>query len=845
MNENFYTNVQVLGDNILFRGVVDGKRRTEKIPYQPTVFVPTDSPSKHKTLDGTPVGSMKPGGIKETRDFFRQYKEVSNFPIYGNRNFHYCYISDEYRGDIGYDRDLISIINIDIETDTTDGFPDPEIAQSPVTTITLKHNEIYWVFGYACNRVDAKYKHGEFTTTRKDVRYIKCVDEKDMLVKFVGLWREIDPDIVTGWNVQFYDIPYLVNRLARVYDAKYSKMLSPWRHISSRKAVIYGREQTAITLTGICILDYMEMYKKFTYTQQESYRLDHIAHVELGKKKLDYSEFGSMNDFYEMNYQKYIEYNIQDVAIVDDLDAKMGFIDMVLALAYSAKVNFNDTFAQVRMWDTMIYNHLREDNIVVPVNKGESKNEQYTGAYVKDPQVGMHEWVVSFDLNSLYPHLIMQYNVSPETLDSYMPQAVNIEGMLDKTFSTGDYTKHNCTIAPNGAAFTKTHRGFLPEMMETLYSERKKYKGMMIDAQKKLQTCKPDDKKAIEDEIARCDNIQLARKVQLNSAYGAIGNQYFRYYDIRLAEAVTMSGQLSIRWIENKMNQFLNSTLKTDSVDYVIASDTDSIYVNMGPLINAVGVERIGADGVVDYLDKACREQFLPFIDKCYEELAEYVNAYEQKMVMAREVIADKGLWTAKKRYILNVHDSEGVRYTEPKLKMMGIEAVKSSTPGACREKIRQAMKILMTDTEDDIIDFIKKFREEFNTLSPEDVAFPRGISGIEKYKGIKDIYIKGTPIHVKGALLYNILLKKHKLIKKYPAIQDGDKIKFAYLKVPNHIHESVISMSSILPNEFGLEKYIDYDKQFQKAFVDPLGIILEKVGWKTEHTSTLEDFFG
>jgi len=225
--------------------------------------------------------------------------------------------------------------------------------------------------------------------------------------------------------------------------------------------------------------------------------------------------------------------------------------------------------------------------------------------------------------------------------------------------------------------------------------------------------------------------------------------------------------------------------------------------------------------------------------------LAEYVNAYEQKMVMAREVIADKGLWTAKKRYILNVHDSEGVRYTEPKLKMMGIEAVKSSTPGACREKIRQAMKILMTDTEDDIIDFIEKFREEFNTLSPEDVAFPRGINGIEKYKGIKDIYIKGTPIHVKGALLYNILLKKHKLIKKYPAIQDGDKIKFAYLKVPNHIHESVISMSSILPNEFGLEKYIDYDKQFQKAFVDPLGIILEKVGWKTEHTSTLEDFFG
>jgi DNA polymerase elongation subunit (family B) len=840
--QNFYTNVQVMGDHILFRGVVEGKRRTERIPYQPTVFVPTDKPSKYKTLDGNNVGTMKPGGIKETRDFLRQYKDVGNFPIYGNHNFHYCYISDEYRGEIVHDKDLISIINIDIETDTVDGFPDPEIAQSPVTTITMKHNDIYWVFGYTCDRVDAKHNHGKFTTTRKDVRYIHCADEKDMLVKFVGLWREFDPDIVTGWNVQFYDIPYLVNRLARVYDAKYSKMLSPWRHISTRTAVIYGREQTAITLTGICILDYMEMYKKFTYTQQESYRLNHIAHIELDKKKVDYSEFGSMNDFYEMNYQKFIEYNIEDVAIVDDLDAKMGFIDMVLALAYSAKVNFNDTFAQVRMWDTMIYNHLREGNIVLPPKAHASKDLQYTGAYVKEPIVGMHEWVVSFDLNSLYPHLIMQYNISPETLlpkESDWP-FVTIDSLLAKDVDLTSLPDLNMTVTPNDEYFRTDKRGFLPEMMEMLYTERKKYKGMMIEAQKKLEVCGPHERKALKDEVARCDNIQLARKVQLNSAYGALGNQYFRFYDIRQAEAITKSGQLSIRWIENRVNGYLNTLLKTDDVDYIIASDTDSIYANLGPLVSKVMPEDATKERIVDFLDTVSEEKLIPFIDGCYKELANYVNAYDQKMIMSREVIADKGVWTAKKRYILNVHDSEGVRYTEPKLKMMGIEAVKSSTPEVCRGKIKAGMKIMMNGTQEEMIDFIDEFRREFVALDPESVATPTGVNGIEKYLDA----VKGIPVHVRGALIYNRLLREHKLTRTHEDIRDGDKIRWVYLKQPNPLHEMCISFSGSLPSQFGVEDYIDCDRQFTKTFLDPMKSILDKMGWTTEHVSTLEGLF-
>tara|TARA_R110000824_G_scaffold292565_4_gene480962 strand:+ start:1408 stop:3969 length:2562 start_codon:yes stop_codon:yes gene_type:complete len=849
----FYTNVQCVGDNILFRGIVDGKRRQEKIGYRPTLFVPTNKESKYKTLNGKSVGSVRPGSIRETRDFVKNYDGVDNFTIYGNRNYQYCFIGDEFRENLEYDRELISIVNIDIEVDSSNGFPEPESASEEITAITIKHDNTFWVLG--C---------GDYIPKRKDVKYIHCSDEVELIHNFVNIWQRLDPDIVTGWNVQFFDIPYLVNRITRVVSERLAKKMSPWGRFSTRTAIMHGREQQAINLMGICVLDYIELYKKFTYSHQESYRLDHIAHVELGERKLNYDEFNSLHQLYEQDYEKFIDYNIKDVELVEKLDDKMKFIDMVLALAYSAKVNYNDVFSQVRMWDTMIYNYLRKDNIVIPPKNNEEKNDQYVGAYVKDPIVGMHDWIVSFDLNSLYPHLIMQYNISPETLvpraraREEVVSALNlgpgktvesVDNVINKIFDTKILNQYNLTVTPNYEFFRKDKRGFLAEMMEELYSERKESKMMMIAAQKKREEVgkvntvaegKNHLYKKYTNDIAKYNNVQLARKVQLNSAYGALGNQYFRFYDIRLAEAVTKSGQLSIRWIETRMNEYLNQLLETKNVDYIIASDTDSIYITLASLVDRVFPDGSSTEKIVNFLDKVSSEKFEPYINKCYQELADYMNAYEQKMLMAREVIADKGLWTAKKRYILNVHDSEGVRYSDPKLKMMGIEAVKSSTPGVCREKIKEAMRVLMSQSEEDMIKFIELFRNEFNSLPAEDVAFPRGINGIKKYDGAP----KGTPIHVRGALIYNKLLHKHKLFRSYPAIQDGDKVKFIYLKEPNITHDFVISISSSLPKEFGLEKYIDYNKQFQKAFVDPLEIILSKVGWKTEKVSTLEDFF-
>ena len=567
--------------------------------------------------------------------------------------------------------------------------------------------------------------------------------------------------------------------------------------------------------------------------------MDYIAQVELGQKKLDHSEFDTFKDFYTKGWQKFIEYNIIDVELVDRLEDKMKLIELALTMAYDAKVNYNDVFYQVRMWDTIIYNYLKKRNIVIPPKNRSQKNEKYAGAYVKEPKAGRYDWVVNFDLNSLYPHLIMQYNISPETLRETRHSSASVERILNEEIVDFDPDYATCA---NGAQYRKDVRGFLPELMDKMYGDRVVFKKKMIQAKKDYEKT---PSKALEKEIARCNNIQMAKKISLNSAYGAIGNQYFRYYKLANAEAITLSGQVSIRWIENKMNAYLNKLLKTEDVDYVIASDTDSIYLNMGPVVETVytGREKT-TEGVVRFLDKVCETQLEPYIESAYEELAGYVNAYDQKMFMKRENIADRGIWTAKKRYILNVWNSEGVAYTEPKLKMMGIEAVKSSTPAPCRAMIKDALKLMMSGTEDDVIDFIEKSRKEFKTLPPEDISFPRSASNVEKYKAHSTIYAKGTPIHIRGALLFNHYVKKNKLDNKYSLIQNGEKIKFCYLKKPNIIHENIISFIQDFPRELNLDKYIDYDIQFEKAFLEPLRIILNSIGWSTEKTVNLESFF-
>jgi DNA polymerase elongation subunit (family B) len=830
----FYTNVQMVGDHFLVRGYENGRHFMTREKFSPTLFVPSKKPTKYTTLQGEYVEPIQPGSVRDCREFIKKYTDVQNFKIYGNDKYIYQYISDKYpENEIKFDIGKIKLTTIDIEVASENGFPDVENAAEEILLITLQD--------YNTKQIRT-WGQGKFNNNQSNVSYRAFSDEYSLLNDFIHWWMMEDntPEVVTGWNSELYDIPYLVRRLDRILGEKLMKRMSPWGLVTEDEVYISGRKHISYDIGGISQLDYIKLYKKFTYKAQESYRLDHIASVELGQKKLDHSEFDTFKDFYTKGWQKFVEYNIIDVELVDRLEDKMKLIELALTMAYDGKVNYEDVFSQVRMWDTIIYNYLKKRNIAIPPKEKTDKDSKYAGAYVKEPIPGKYDWVVNFDLNSLYPHLIMQFNVSPETLVEERHPSVTVDKILNQELTFEMYKDY--AVCPNGAMYRKDIRGFLPELMEKMYNDRVIFKEKMIAAKKQYEKKKT---KELEKEIARCNNIQMAKKISLNSAYGAIGNQYFRYFKLANAEAITLSGQVAIRWIESKMNSYLNKVLKTKDVDYVIASDTDSIYLHMGPLVETVykGREKT-TEGIVTFLDKICKVELEKYIEGCYQELAEYVNAYDQKMQMKRENIADRGIWTAKKRYILNVWDSEGVRYTEPKLKMMGIEAVKSSTPAPCRQMIKDALKLMMSGTEDEVIDFIDNCRQKFKSLPPEEIAFPRTASDVRKYYSPSNIYAFKTPIHIRGALLFNHYIKEKKLTNKYSLINNGEKVKYIFLKKPNIIQENVISFISDFPKELNLDKYIDYELQFEKSFVDPLKSILDSIGWEVEKTVNLDSFF-
>ena len=840
----FYTSVASVGNNILYRGVEDGRRVKFKIDYSPTLFLPSKKESPWKTLKGENLEPIKLGGIRDARDFIKRYDEVENFKIYGMNRFEYAFITEQHGGMVDWEMDQISIGVVDIEVGSENGFPDPYIASQPITAICIKYFDGTCVV-FGCGDYEVKGTE----------KYIKCIDEYWLCKNFLNYWQSNCPDIITGWNIKFFDMPYIVNRFRKILSEEETRKLSPWNIITERKANVNNRELIAYDFLGVCALDYIELYKWYAPggKSQESYRLDNIAQVELGEGKIAYDEYDSLHALYRQNYQKFIEYNIKDVDLILKLDDKLKLLELAITLAYDTKTNYDDVFAQTRMWDSLTYSYLLNKKIVVPPRVVKDKTSAFEGAYVKEPQVGLHNWIASFDLNSLYPHLMVQYNISPETLiepSNYTDEmrniimdGVSVDKMLSKQVDTS--TLSGVTLTPNGQFFRTDKQGFLPKMMEEMYIDRSKFKKLMLKAKQDYENETDESKKYdIEKRIARYNNLQLAKKVSLNSAYGALGSQYFRFYDLRMALGVTTTGQLSIRWIENKLNEYMNSLLKTTGIDYVIASDTDSIYLKLGPLVDKITQKDTKVEKVISIMDKICEDKLQPFIDTSYQELAEYVHAYKQKMEMKREGLSDKGIWTAKKRYILNIYNNEGIQYNEPQIKVMGLEMIKSSTPSAVREKMRQSIGIMMNGSEEDIHKFIEDFKSEFRTLAVEDISFPRGLNGLKTYADSVMMYKKGTPIHVKGAIIYNHFLKQKGLDKKYPFIQEGEKLKFTYLKQPNPFKDSVISFPQRLPKEFDMQMYIDYDTQFEKAFVEPIKVILDCMGWSTEKSNSLESFF-
>ena len=841
----FYTSVERFGNNILWRGYDNGRRFSKKVPYKPSLFVATKNETKFRSLVGDRyVEPRHFDTMADAKDFLERYKDVHGIDIYGNTNYVSAFIQEQYPGQIEYDMRHINIVMFDIEYDTTTGYTTTDDADKPINSIAFKSSK-----SDTYHLLTLKSYDKTKTITGIDpekIMHMEFETELALLHRFVQLWTNDYPDIVTGWNVEYFDIMYIITRIIKLFGEEKAKQLSPWGNIRKTSREFFGKMQSTYAISGVAIIDYMDAFKKFGYKYgpQESYKLDHIAHVVLGEKKLDYSEYGSLSELYIQNPQLFFDYNLKDTHLIELMEEETALLALVMTVAYGGGVNYSDAFGTVGIWETTLYRKLMSRNIVPPIKSGPGERAgELVGGFVKDPKVGMHHWVVSFDLNSLYPHLMLQYNMSPETYLANVREYVSQDMVLNEQFQN---TNKDYSVCANGVCFSNKKVGVIPEIIDDYYANRKKIKKEMLAVEQEMENEKNKTRKEdLKRKMTQLHNAQMAIKIAMNSLYGATANVYFLYYIAEMAEAITTSGQLSIRYAQKSVNAYMNKLLKTKDEDYIVYIDTDSIYVDMSALVASVfGTVDITRQQGEEFLDKVCSEKIEKVIAEGYEKLAKDMGAYRNAMSMKREKITDKSVFVAKKRYILNALNSEGVHFAKPKISVTGIESVRSSTPEVCREKMKQVFDVIMNGSEEDTQAFIENFRKEFYALPAEEVAKISGTDNLEKYME-KGTYRKGCPMHVRGCIVYNQMIKNKNLENRYQLVQGGDKIKFVYLNVPNPSRENIIAFPNVLPKELGLNQYIDYETQFEKVFLSPIEGILEAIGWTARKVDTLESFFG
>lgn len=847
----FYTFVDRMGPRVFHRFVDDSGKRHEEIinGYPIELFTPGKTHDSN-SLNGTKLSRVSFPDIREAAEFVKNYKDA--MPIYGQTSFAHQFISYQYPDNIEFDVSKFVILNFDIEVKSDEGFPHPHIAKDPILSISMK------VFGK-----DQFITLGlkPYEKRREQDIYVQCNNEAHLLNVFLGFWKRIRPDIITGWNIEGFDIPYLVNRMKRILGEDMVKQLSPFaasiRHGVTEMPIKDGRGATTYRILGVNMLDYIQLYKKFNPEKLESYRLDFVGEHEGVGRKLDYAEYGnSLTRLYNENFQKFIEYNEMDVELVEKLDKKKDFIRLAISVVMMTKSRYSEVFGTVKIWDNLIYNMLKKDNIQIPPENFTAEAKDFIGGFVKEPIPGRYKWVVSLDLTSLYPSIIRMYNMSPETIvanargtDTWLAKMLRMDPVTDEAKEEG------CVMAANGTIYRQDIQGVLPRAMAFVFDERKRVKNQMIAEEKKKQKAEKEYKKtkdsgvyaniqSLDALISALDAAQKGLKVVANGGYGATANTAFRYFNPEISEAITLTGQMTIQYIEKKINAFVNNLLGTDGVDYVVTMDTDSVYVTLDAWVQTLGLSE--NNDIVDKIDALVKEKIEPMLAREYQALADYVGAKKNFMDMKREAIGDVGIFRGKKNYILQVYDNEGVRYTEPKLKMVGIETARSSTPRIVRDELAECLKVIVNGSNADLFKRISAFKHTFDTAPLVAIAFPRGVSEIKKWTTNGPIpYKKGTPIHVKATIFHNKLIQDSpELHTKYEQIKEGNKIKFIYLREPNKLRSNAIAFVEELPAEFGLDADVDRSLQFEKCFLSPLKSFTDLVGWKVEKKATLEDLF-
>lgn len=833
MTDKFYTFCKRVGSKIFVRGIKDGKRFTAKVDYSPSLWVQTRKETQWKTLQGDPLDQVTFDSIRDADDYKKRYSDVSNMEIFGDIEYHYQYLHEKYPEVVDYDFTQLRIWVLDIETTVERGFPDYKNPTEEILVITVTdvNSGEVWTFG-----------RKPLKSWPEGVNYNSDPDEAEMLERFISHWNANCPDIVTGWNTDEFDVPYLVERINRVCGENASKRLSPYGMIDTREYEVMGDQKVSYDLVGVSHLDYLDLYQKFALdATPENYKLDTIGELEVGENKHE-NPFDTFKSHYEKDWDSFVAYNIQDTRLVVKIDKKRNLLRLATSMAYTAKINYQDVYSPVKSWDVIIYNYLRYKNIIVPNRKHTGQEGSIEGAFVKDPIVGMHEWIVSYDLNSLYPSIIMTLNMSPETVQSRVLD-VTVEELLEGDRSK---VKPGYSLAANGAMFDMSKSGFLAELMSKYYNTRKAEKKKMLGYQQDLENEKHTATKErineLESLISAKDTLQNAMKTLLNSAYGATANKGFRFFDHRIAEGITKTGQLIIQTAERNANMMLNKLTGIEK-DRVVASDTDSLYSVASDLIDKFVPNKTKEEKAA-FLERAASERIAPQLNKGLSDLAESMNWKSGLLVFKLEVVADKGVYVAKKRYALHIFSSEGVRFDKPKIKVKGLEIVRSSTPTKIREMLKKSVEIILTKEESDFRMYVAQCEKEFMKLPVEDISFPRSANNLVGYSNPSTIYSKGTPMHVKGALIYNHYIDEHKLQTKYSKIREGEKIKFVNLRQPNRIHDAVIAFNGKLPPEFGVHDAVDYDLMFKKTYLDPLDTIVSKIGWKTKEEGNLDSLW-
>ncbi len=844
----FYTHFHQTNRAVFVRYVnKEGKRVSEwRNDCKPTLYIKSNKPTKYKSLYDDPIAPVKFDSIAEAREFIKQYEDVDGFSIFGNQYFSYDYIDNMFKGDIEFDEKQILTYIIDIETEIDGKFPNKDAAIEPINVLTIfdiKNEKITtWTYKPV---VKKEINHGF------PVEYRTFSNEYRMLEDFIG-WFSCDyPDVLTGWHTAGFDIPFLINRIKRIMGEEFANKLSPVGRIREFQNKING--ETEFEIIGIQHLDYLRLYKYFIPGERD-FSLNAVSEELLGEKKLE-NPFDSFAEFYQKDWDRFVDYNIKDTILVYRLDKKLKLLNLNYTLTYLAKVNYSDTLGKTRAWDVYIQNNLKKNNIFVNVDKNSYNTDSdepngIMGGFVLEPRAGKYKWIVSFDANSLYPSIIRSLNISPETFLKYddVPDELiqfygrnMIEDLLNnKVDITELLKKHNLSMSANGYFYRNDKQGIIPHLVEKVYNLRVEKKNEMKKFLKlEQEETDKKKKKEYEDKAASLDAMQNAAKIFINSVYGAMACSYFRFFNERLAESVTATGQYFVRYTAKKTSIYIDSLSgKNDSLVYI---DTDSNMFSLESLIEKYNKGNItDKSKMVELIDQICKKKISPKIDECCNDVAISLNSFENSFAVKREKICESGIWIAKKRYALMILDNEGLRLKEPKFYVTGLEIKRSSTPKLVKDALEKCIKIVLSGTESELKNYTSEFKKKFMEESLENISIPCGVNGLSKYNG-KD---KGVPQHVKAAILYNRMINERGISGKYAPITEGGKMKRLYLKIPNPCKSDVIGYNTKLPVEFGLHDYVDRNIMFEKTFIVPLERVTNAVGWNYKNFSNIESLF-